>query len=475
MKLQTNLKLAVDQPRAVQELISRFLSGVRINILLGATGTGKTFTIANLIASLDIPTLIIVPNKTLALQIFQDLASYFNKKTVEYYVSYFYFYRPEAYKPHLDLFFEKRTQRNKDLMALRLKALDRLVKKEKVVIVASVAAIYPTASPDDYESNYLFLSISSHISGLESGSIVGLRKLLIRFGFEEVKESFFLKNHEIGKFSFVILEKGFLRIKITLRDNQTDYFLVLIDSSALRVIEISRFDSESEKSSKNLNDLLILPMTDRVGVEKEDLRQTVGLIRKELKIQREKFIRDGRKEISDRINEIVKRDLNDLLETGYCYGIENYSSYLEKRQQGEPPFTILDYFRKVFRKKFLVVLDESHIAIPQIKAMANTDSRRKDTLINFCFRLPSCLDNRPLRLKEFLDRCENLLLVSATPSSFDFSISPSSPVEQIIRPTGLFDPLLEIRSKENCLEDFLTEIRHLSEGNERSLLYVLTI
>ncbi len=216
MKLQTNLKLAGDQPRAVQELISRFLSGVRINILLGATGTGKTFTIA----------------------------------------------------------------------------------------------IYPTASPDDYESNYLFLSISSHISGLESGSIVGLRKLLIRFGFEEVKESFFLKNHEIGKFSFVILEKGFLRIKITLRDNQTDYFLVLIDSSAWRVIEISRFDSESEKSSKNLNDLLILPMTDRVGVEKEDLRQTVGLIRKELKIQREKFIRDGRKEISDRINEIVKRDLS---------------------------------------------------------------------------------------------------------------------------------------------------------------------
>ncbi|CAG8671455.1 11115_t:CDS:2, partial [Ambispora gerdemannii] len=419
-----------DQPNAIKELVNGIQKEQKEQVLLGATGTGKTFTMANVIQATQKPTLILAHNKTLAMQIYQEMQGFFPHNKVEYYVSYFDFFQPEAYKPAGNIYIGKKVQRNTGIAKMRLKTLNSLITEKKVIVVASVAAIYGCFNPTSYRKVVIHLEKGQQI---DKGLI---KDKLLLLGYKD--------NKKINPGKFQI--KTEIQ-KIEKRNNHT-----------------------GEKVRESVK-IAIPPSQDYVGEEGEELAEILAKIKQELAEQKENFYQ-GRKFLeAERLEKRVQDDLKDLKDRGFCPGIENYARYFDGRKEGETPFTLLDYFPS----GFLTIIDESHITIPQVKAMYNTNRKRLETLINHGWRLPSALDNRPLNQEEFFRKVNYILYVSATPGNFELEKVNYQPTEQIIRPTGLLDPALEVRNSVNQFADIMREIEIRISQGERVLIYALTI
>ena len=449
-KIQAPYSLAGDQVTAVAELTDGLNKNYENQVLLGATGTGKTFTIANVIERVQRPTLVIAHNKTLAAQLASELKGFFPNNAVEYFVSYYDYYQPEAYIPNTDTFIEKDASINQEIDKLRHSATSSLCERRDVIVVASVSCIYGLGAPDEYYNLVLSLRTGQKIARKEI-----LRKLVdIQYQRNDI---------------------DFTRGTFRVRGDVIEIVPAGVNEIALR---IEMFDDEIE-SICEMNVLTgeILARRSHIAIypashyvtSKENLERAVEDIRVEL-AERIKFFQDRNALLeAQRIEQRTNYDIEMMLEMGYCSGIENYSRHLEKRPAGLPPSSLLAYFPK----DFLLVIDESHVTIPQIRAMYAGDKSRKDMLVQYGFRLPSAYDNRPLRFEEFVERVGQAIYVSATPAEYELKLSDQV-VEQIIRPTGLLDPEIEVRKTEGQIDDILSEIYKVLERREKVLITTLT-
>src|SRR5213596_439642 len=438
-----------DQPRAIAELSEGLAAGERYQTLLGATGTGKTATMAWIIEQIGRPALVIAHNKTLAAQLCNEFREFFPYNSVEYFVSYYDYYQPEAYVPQADLYIEKDSSQNDDIARLRLAATSALMTRRDVVIVASVSCIYGLGSPEEWRERVLILQV-----GEEHARDGALRKLI---------ESQYVRNDSV-------LGRGRFRVKGDVLEVQpanveTAYRISFFGDE---VEQISHFDPLTGEVFAKLDNLAIWPATEYV-TSKPTVERAVSEIRAELEQQVKRFEEEGRMLEAHRIRQRTEYDLELLQELGFCNGIENYSRILEGRPPGSHPFTLLDYFAE----DFVVFIDESHQTVPQIGGMYEGDRSRKQTLVDFGFRLPSALDNRPLRFDEFLERAHQVMFVSATPAAFELRQS-THVAEQIIRPTGLIDPEVEVRPTRHQIDDLIAEIKARAEAGERVLVTTLT-
>jgi len=438
-----------DQPRAVASLAGSIAAGDRYQTLLGATGTGKTATMAWIIEQVQKPTLVIAHNKTLAAQLCNEFREFLPDNAVEYFVSYYDYYQPEAYVPQADLYIEKDASINDDIDRLRHSATAALLTRRDVVIVASVSCIYGIGSPADYAEKTVLLAV-----GQEAGRDQVLRRLV---------DIQYQRND-------AFLGRGRFRVRGDVVEVQPP-----ATESAYRVSffgdeveQITHYDPLTGEIYARLEHLAIFPATQYV-TDRETVERAVGGIRRELEEQVRQFEEQGKMLEAHRIRSRTEYDLEMLRELGYCNGIENYSRHLDGREPGTPPHTLLDFFGD----GFAVFVDESHQTVPQVGGMYEGDRSRKQTLIEFGFRLPSALDNRPLRFDEFLERVPQLLFVSATPGPFELRQS-TNVAEQIIRPTGIVDPEVELRATKNQIDDLLNEIRRREEAGERVLVTTLT-
>ncbi len=440
-----------DQPKAIETLVSGIKEGKRDQVLLGVTGSGKTFTMANIIARVGRPTLVIAPNKTLAAQLYGEFKDLFPHNAVEYFVSYYDYYQPEAYIPQSDLYIEKDASLNEEIDKMRLSATRSLLEREDVIIVASVSCIYGLGSPEWYEGMHVRLRVGQEIEREE------LMGLLVEIQYQRNDLDF---------------HRGTFRV----RGETIDIFPAYEEDIAIR---IETFGSEIDaiyimdplrgRIKEKVSAISIYPATHYV-TPKRQLQSAIIAIEEELK-ERIRYFQERKKFIeAQRIEERTRFDLEMLRELGYCHGIENYSRHLSGRKEGEPPPTLMDYFPP----DSLLFIDESHIAIPQIRGMYHGDRSRKETLVEYGFRLPSALDNRPLNFEEFCERQPQTIYVSATPAEYELERSMGAVVEQIIRPTGLMDPEVELRPSEQQVDDLLEEIRKCIERNERVLVTTLT-
>lgn len=448
-KLESPFEPRGDQPKAIEELTKGVLRGDRFQTLLGVTGSGKTFTMANVIARVKKPTLVIAPNKTLAAQLCSEFKQFFPHNAVEYFVSYYDYYQPEAYVPQLDLYIEKDASINEEIDKLRHRATSALLSRSDVVIVASVSCIYNLGSPEDYLAKVVIL---------ERGREYEVEKILKKL--VEVKYERTKYNLERGKFR---LRGDVLEILPAYEETalRIEFFGDLVE----RILEIDPLTGEV---IEELEKVCIYPATHFVTVS-EKLEAALTSIEKELNWRLRELKEEGRLLEAQRLEMRTKYDLEMLREVGYCAGIENYSRHFSGKAPGEPPDTLLSYFPK----DFLVFIDESHITVPQIRGMYEGDRSRKETLVEFGFRLPSALDNRPLKFEEFLERVPQIIFVSATPGEYEVSIS-TQVVEQIVRPTGLVDPAVIVRPAKNQVDDLLKEIKERAEKKERVLVTTLT-
>ncbi len=438
-----------DQPRAIAELAESVNRGDRFQTLLGATGTGKTHTVARLLEEVQKPTLLIAHNKTLAAQLCNEFREYLPHNAVEYFVSYYDYYQPEAYLPASDTYIEKDSSINDDIDRLRHAATAALFARRDVVIVASVSCIYGIGSPESYSRMVLFLS-----TGDERPREEILRKLV---------EIQYQRND-------VVLGRGRFRVRGDVIEMQpanmeTAYRISLFGDE---VESITHFDPMTGEVFERLGHLAIFPAT-HYTLERSEVDAALGRINDELRERLGELESQGKMLEAHRLRSRTEYDMEMLREMGFCNGIENYSRPLEGREAGTPPHTLLDYFPD----DFLIVIDESHQTVPQIGGMYEGDRSRKQTLIDFGFRLPSALDNRPLRFDEFLERAPQLLFVSATPGAYELRHSTHI-AEQIIRPTGLVDPEVEVRPTRHQIDDLLNEITERAEANERVLVTTLT-
>ncbi len=438
-----------DQPQAISSLAASVAAGDRCQTLLGATGTGKTATMAWIAEQVQKPTLVIAHNNTLAAQLCNEFREFLPSNAVEYFVSYYDYYQPEAYVPQADLYIEKDASINDDIDRLRHAATAALLARRDVVIVASVSCIYGIGSPQEYSDKTVVLGV-----GFEIDRDAMLRKLV---------DIQYQRND-------AVLGRGRFRVRGDVVEVQPAHM-----ESAYRVSlfgdeveQITHFDPVSGEIYARLEHLAIFPATQYV-TSRETIEAVVDDIRAELEEQVKLFESQGKLLEAHRIRSRTEYDLEMLLELGYCNGIENYSRFLDGRAPGTPPHTLLDYFPG----DFLVFIDESHQTVPQIGGMYEGDRSRKQTLVDFGFRLPSALDNRPLRFDEFLDRAPQLLFVSATPGAFELRHS-TNVAEQIIRPTGIVDPEVELRPTKNQIDDLMNEIRRREEVGERVLVTTLT-
>jgi excinuclease ABC subunit B len=452
-QLVTHFHPEGDQPKAIKKLVKGVKKGQKDQVLLGATGTGKTFTMANIIQCIQKPTLILAHNKTLAMQIYQEMQGFFPHNRIEYYVSYFDYYQPEAYKPASDTYIGKKVQRNASIAKMRLKTLNSLVTDSSVIVVASVAAIYGCFNPSSYRKVVLHLEKGQSINKEEISS------KLIHLGYKEDKK--------IGPGNFQTNKKN-ISFMIGWEEN---YYFQINFSEKDEIIQIEKRNKQTGGKVREVAKISIPPSQDYVGEEGENLTKTLESIAEELKTRKQKLQEEKKFLEAERLEKRVEEDLFNLRETGICPGIENYARYFDGRKEGETPFVLLDYFSQ----GFLTIIDESHITIPQVKAMYNTDRRRKETLVKYGFRLPSALDNRPLNQEEFFAKLGYALYVSATPGNFELAKVNNQPVEQIIRPTGLLDPQIEVKSSRNQITDIMKEIIERSRKGEKVLIYALTI
>ena len=438
-----------DQPRAIGEIADSVSAGNRFQTILGATGTGKTATMAWTIEKLQRPALVIAHNKTLAAQLCNEFREFFPDSAVEYFVSYYDYFQPEAYIPQADLYIEKDSSRNDDIARLRLSATSSLLTRRDVVVVASVSCIYGLGSPEEWRERVLMLEVGETHDRDEV-----LRKLI---------ESQYVRNDTVlGRGRFRV--KGDL-VEIQPANIETAYRVSFFGDE---VEQITHFDSLTGEVYSHLDNLVIWPATEYV-TSSPTIERAIDDLRAELEQQVAKFEAEGRMLEAHRIRQRTEYDLEMMKELGFCNGIENYSRALEGRPVGSHPFTLIDYFPD----DFVCFVDESHQTMPQLGGMYEGDRSRKQTLIDFGFRLPSALDNRPLRFDEFLGKVQQLVFVSATPGPFELTRSKVI-AEQLIRPTGVVDPEMELRPTKNQIDDLLNEIRHREEAGERVLVTTLT-
>ncbi len=440
-----------DQPSAISALTDGINSDLKNQVLLGVTGSGKTFTIAHVIKNIKRPTLILAHNKTLAAQLYSELKEFFPQNEIHYFVSYYDYYQPEAYIPATDTYIEKDASINEYIDRLRHAATTALFERNDVIIVASVSSIYGIGAPKDYYGM---------LTTVEKGMQMPRNALLKRL--EEVQ--YHRKNNELNRSTYRV--KGDI---VDVFPSHEDSIAFRIEFFGDYVEEIKTIDPVKGSKYNNIDKVIIFPGSHYVA-PKERMKLAIDGIKSELKEQL-KFLRSQGKELeSNRLEERTKFDI-ELLETmGFCPGIENYSRHISGRKPGQPPFTLIDYFPD----NFLCVIDESHQMIPQLKAMYLGDRSRKNSLVDNGFRLPSALDNRPLSFEEFKIRMGQIIYVSATPGPYERDVSGENIVEQIIRPTGLADPVIEIRSAQNQVDDLLEEIRKVLDTNERVLITTLT-
>ncbi|MBT4584251.1 MAG: excinuclease ABC subunit UvrB [Phycisphaerae bacterium] len=446
-----------DQPEAIDQLSNWIKSGEKHNTLLGATGTGKTFTMANVIEKVNKPTLILSHNKTLAAQLFEEMQALFPHNSVSYFVSYYDYYQPEAYIPQRDIYIEKDAARNDDLDRLRLKATSSLMTRDDVIIVSSVSCIYGLGSPDSYHNR---------IVGLSRGKTIQRRELLL-----ELTEMQYSRND-------IEFTRGTFRVRGDILEIYPAYeqFAVRVEFFGDEIERIELIHPISGETLAEETDVFIFPAVHYVMPE-EGLLRAAKSIREELKERVEEFKSQGKLLEAQRITARTRYDLDMIREIGYCGGIENYARHLENRPKGSRPFCLLDYFRHVPNRDpndWLMFIDESHVTLPQVRAMYNGDQARKRTLIEHGFRLPSALDNRPLTFEEFENITPQTLYVSATPNEYELKRSHGEVAQQIIRPTGLLDPIVEVRPASTQVPDLYEAARECVKSGERVLVTVLT-
>ncbi len=441
-----------DQPEAIKELVEGINNGKKEQVLLGATGTGKTFTIANVIAKTNKPTLVLAHNKTLAGQLYSELKEFFPNNHVEYFVSYYDYYQPEAYVPSSDTYIEKDSSINDEIDELRHGATSSLINNRDVIVVASVSCIYGIGDKEDYVNSMLILSVGQKISRSE------ILNRLIDMTYERNDLDFHRGTFRVhgDTIDIILASEKSHGIKIELFGDEVDRICI--------------FDPLTGVLEKQVKNISIFPATHFV-TSKEKLQEAVRRIQEELEKQL-KFFKDNNKLLEEqRLRERVNYDIEMLKETGFCNGVENYSRHLALRGEGETPSTLIDFFPD----DFLLVVDESHVTLPQVRGMYNGDRMRKQTLVDYGFRLPSALDNRPLKYEEFEKKINQVIYVSATPGDYELEHTHNQYVEQIIRPTGLLDPKIEVRATEGQVDDIISEINIRKNKNERVLITTLTI
>ncbi len=449
--LKSSFKPKGDQEKAIEQLVNGFKAGKRFQTLLGVTGSGKTFTVANIIEKLNIPTLIISHNKTLAAQLYQEFKSFFPENAVEYFISYYDYYIPEAYLPTTDTYIAKETLINKEIDRMRLSATRSLYERNDVIIVASVSCIYGIGDPNNYFSMRL---------NLQKNRILPRKKLLN-----------FLTDLRYERTEEIILQPSMFRARGGVFDifppyHKTAIRLELMDDIIENVFEI---DPVSGFVLREIEEFNLYP-TNYFITPEDKLSIAIKRIKNELRERVSELKKEGKLLEAQRLQERTYYDLELLEEMGYCPGIENYSRHLSLREEGEPPYTLIDYFPD----DFLIVIDESHMTIPQLRAMYEGDRSRKKTLVEHGFRLPSALDNRPLKFSEIEERFKKVLFLSATPSEYEIKKSGGIVVEQIIRPTGLVDPEVEIKPTKNQMEIIEREVSDRIKRGERVLITTLT-
>jgi len=439
-----------DQPKAIEELVNGVLNKESYQTLLGVTGSGKTFTIANVINKLQKPTLIMSHNKTLAAQLYGEFKQLFPKNAVEYFISYYDYYQPEAYLPVTDTFIEKESSVNEEIDKLRLKATSSLMTRKDVIVISSVSCIYGIGSPEEYKKGMIQIF---------KGETLDIRKFL-----RKLINIHYVRNDKV-------LERGNVRYRGDLIEIFPAYedSCIRIDLFGNQVDEIVIFNNVTGEIKNRLRSVAIFPAKHFV-TDKETTSRVVDEIRLELD-KRISFLKKNHKLLeAQRIEQRTNFDIEMMIELGYCSGIENYSRYFAGRSPGEKPFTLIDFFPS----DFLTILDESHVTLPQIQGMYNGDRSRKETLVEHGFRLPSALDNRPLKIDEFHECQNQVIFTSATPSEKELKLCSGVVIEQIIRPTGLLDPKVYIKKTRGQIEDLVSEIRSITKKNERVLITTLT-
>jgi len=450
-KLFSKFKPCGDQPKAIKELTSNILSGKPYSTLLGVTGSGKTFTLASVIAKVQLPVLVISHNKTLAAQLYSEFKEFFPRNAVEYFVSYYDYYQPEAYIPSTDTYIEKDASINERLDRLRLSATTSLLGHKDVIIVASVSCIYNLGDPESYQDMLITLKLNEEID----------RDILIT--------RFIMMQYERNDYEFI---RGRLRVRGDVLEVFPSYLekAIRIEFSRERISRISEFNPISGEATGKLERVSIYPAK-HFMVSKDIISSACSSIICELDEELKKLKSRNKLLEAQRLESRTKYDLEMLKEIGYCHGIENYSRHLSGRPAGSRPYSLLDYFPQ---GDFLVIIDESHATIPQIGGMYEGDRARKEILVEHGFRLPSCLDNRPLKFAEFSRLAKRAVFVSATPGEYEIKRSSGNVVEQVIRPTGLLEPKILIRKTESQIEDLIREVRKRSENKERTLVTTLT-
>ncbi|MCF0217641.1 MAG: excinuclease ABC subunit UvrB [Malacoplasma sp.] len=450
--LKSKFSPSGDQPQAIEKIVDGFLNKkYKSQLLVGATGTGKTFTMSNIIQALNCKTLVLAHNKTLAAQLFSEFKEMFPENRVEYFVSAFDFYQPEAFLPKTNTYIEKEAQSNNDIEMLNLSTLNSLVERNDVIVVASVAAIYATSPPNDFFKNRV---------SYKKNQMIKMKQVQ----YELVNLNYQRNDIDVvhGKFSVKgdVLEIG---------PGYCDEFNFRISFFGDVIEDIAKIDPLTKKVIEKL-DMIVLPGADLYLTNKDTLSESLNRIQKELEITHKDFLKQNKLIEAQRILERTTHDIESFKEFGYCSGIENYSRHLELRAQGQTPYTLFDYFDN----DWLLIIDESHMMVPQIRGMYNTDRSRKETLVEYGFRLPSALDNRPLNFNEFLSKKDKVLYVSATPNDWEIDQSQNR-VEQIIRPTGLVDPIIEIRKTTDQIIDVENELRKQIAKKARTFITVMTI
>ena len=450
-KIHSSYQPSGDQPQAIAKLTEGILSGAKSQVLLGVTGSGKTFTVANVIENIQKPTLVLCHNKTLAAQLTSEFKQFFPENAVEYFVSYYDYYQPESYIPRSDLYIEKDMSINDEIDRLRHSATSALLERKDVIVVSSVSCIYSLGSPEEYQN----MSVS-------------LRPEM-KMGVKELAKALVAINFERNDIDF---ERGCFRV----RGDTVEVFPTNTFEKALRieffgdtVERISEIEVVTGRRLVELLHAMIFPAT-HYAIGREAIERGIEQIEADLETAVKTFQDRGKLLEAERIAQRTQYDIEMMREVGYCTGIENYSRYFDGRSPGQPPFTLLDYFPD----DFLLVVDESHVSLPQVRAMYKGDFSRKDNLVSYGFRLPSAYDNRPLQFSEFNDRLNQAIYVSATPAEYERELAKGHVVEQIVRPTGLIDPEVSIRPIENQVDDLMAEIHRMVEKGFRVLVTTLT-
>ena len=454
-KLVSNFKPTGDQPQAIKELVENIKKNLRYQVLLGVTGSGKTFTMANVIAKIQKPTLVISHNKTLAGQLYQEFRDFFPQNAVCYFVSYYDYYQPEAYIPQSDTYVEKEAEINEEIDKLRLSATTNLLTKKDVIVVASVSCIYNLGSPVEY---------GKFILELRTGMSIEQKSVILRLTDLQYERNDY--NNTRGTFR--------------VRGESIDLFPAYTDTGVRieivngKLKELLEFNPLTGERISLLGSTIIYPAKHYM-TDPKSYGSAFERVRNDLKIQIDKFRKKGKFLEAQRIEQRTNFDLEMIKEVGYVNGIENYSRYFDGRSPGEPPYTLLDYFKSC-SDDFLCIIDESHMTVPQLRGMYNGDRSRKETLIEYGFRLPSALDNRPLRFDELVRRLNKIIFVSATPNDYEVSLAKgeSAVVEQLVRPTGLVDPKVIVRSTKGQIQDIISEIENRTSKKERVLITTLT-